>query len=118
MKLKKSLLALTTATAVAMSGTAVAGADTDTDNPAAGSTAFGSSNNDADLPADVTADEKDEATDEPSGSDDFFGWDEETTDFDKLKEAFGIITVIGSAIGAIVALASNIDKLIKLFPAQ
>lgn len=117
MKLKKSLLALTTATAVAMSGTAVAGAaePTATDAPLASSSdsIFGS--------ADTNTDETDEApaADEPAGSGaSFFGWDADTTTFEKLKDAFGVITVLGSAIGAIVALASNIDKLIKLFPAQ
>ena len=112
-------MALTTATAVAMSGTAVAGAaePTATDAPLASSSdsIFGS--------ADTNTDETDEAPaadeTEPAGSGaSFFGWDADTTTFEKLKDAFGVITVLGSAIGAIVALASNIDKLIKLFPAQ
>ena len=110
-------MALTTATAVAMSGTAVAGAQTtETNAPLASSSdsLFGSN----DGAAEETT-EEDDTTTEPAGSaDSFFGWDADTTPLEKLKDAFGVITVIGSAIGAIVALASNIDKLIKLFPAQ
>ena len=94
-----------------MSGTAVAGAAEGSSAPVV------EQGTDENQGAGDDLNNPDENQEEATGSDKFFGWDEETTPFDKLKTAFGVITVVGSAIGAIVALASNIDKLIKLFPA-
>ncbi|MBF0581426.1 MULTISPECIES: hypothetical protein [Corynebacterium] len=118
MKLKKSLMAITTATAVAISGTAVAsaqdttgsleniteggltgsiGGNEETTDPATGEG--------TETPAPGT--EEGEAT----GSADFFGWDEETSGLDKLETISTVFGVIVTVVGGIATLVGAVMKI-------
>lgn len=107
MKLKKSLLALTTAATVAVAGTATAVAE---DNTSADS-----------VSADTNTEnggEKDEDKDqsELAGSaDKFFGWDENTSGLKKLTTVVTLITTIGALVAGLVTLANNFQKIPNLF---
>lgn len=117
MKIKKSLVALTTATAVAISGSAVAAAE-DTQNPDTGATQQDGSLQDA------TGSLKNE--DGLSGSlDDMFGWKNEgdtnaegeevdpTTGLQKLKDIAALFTLIVGIIGTAATLMTTIEKFQK-----
>lgn len=114
MKLKKSLLALTTAATVAVAGTATAVAE-DT-NPADSGSAV--ANTDKGDNATENGGEKDEDKDqsELAGSaDKFFGWDENTSGLKKLSTVVTLITTIGALVAGLVTLANNFQKIPNLF---
>ena len=123
MKLKKSLLALTTAATVAVAGTATAVAD---EIP----TANGSSTNNNGGKEDETGGKEDETggkEDETGGKEDegqsklagsakkFMGWDEGPFTLEKLAKVVTLITTIGSLVAGLVTLANNFQKIPKLF---
>lgn len=114
MKLKKSLLALTTAATVAVAGTATAVAE---NNPSADSVSP-STNGEGDEKKDENGGEKDEDKDqsELAGSaDKFFGWDEDTSGLKKLTTVVTLITTIGALVAGLVTLANNFQKIPNLF---
>lgn len=122
MKLKKSLLALTTAATVAVAGTTAAVAE---ENPAAGSPATTAENRtgkdgktDTNPSKELTDKEKQkkERQEKLAGSaNKFFDWDENTSGLDKMKSVVTLITTIGALVAGIVTLASNFGKIEKLF---
>ncbi|MGJ4078786.1 hypothetical protein [Corynebacterium macclintockiae] len=109
MKLKKSLLALTTAATVAVAGTATAVAD---EIP----TANGSSTNNNGGKEDETGGKEDEGQSKLAGSaKKFMGWDEGPFTLEKLAKVVTLITTIGSLVAGLVTLANNFQKIPKLF---
>ncbi|WP_296212665.1 hypothetical protein ACKFRT_10055 [Corynebacterium sp. YSMAA1_1_F7] len=114
MKLKKSLLALTTAATVAVAGTATAVAEENT--PSAGSTA--TDNNEAGGKTE-TEPNKDGDKEEPSklagSADKFFGWKDDTSGLEKMKSVVTLITTIGALVAGVVTLAANFGKIQNLF---
>ena len=110
MKLKKSLLALTTAATVAVAGTTAAVAE------------------DAKTPAGSTVADKTEtkpgkeggSKGEPGKKDiagsaqDFFGWKDDASTVDKLAKVTLLITTVAALVGGIVTLFNNFQKLGKL----
>ncbi|MCZ9288805.1 hypothetical protein [Corynebacterium evansiae] len=122
MKLKKSLLALTTAATVAVAGSTAAVAE---DNDANGSKT-------PTITAGSLTKKKDQAEDgdqkEPGKNDDgkkkpsklagsaanFFGWDEGTKGLDKFKDVTALVTAVGALLAGIITLANNFQKLGKL----
>lgn len=130
MKLKKSLLALTTAATVAVAGSTAAVAD-DTDNGANNSSAETLAGNEK---QDGTED-GDKGGDKPGtepGKDDnkneskpgkkdlagsvakFFGWDDKTSPVEKIATVGTLITTVAALVGGIVTLFNNFQKLGKL----
>lgn len=118
MKLKKSLLALTTAATVAVAGTTAAVAE-EPDNgiknsstePLAGSlkknqdgTENGNNNEGGD---------KEEPSKLAGSAANFFGWDEDTKGLEKLTSVVTLVTTIAALVGGIASLVTNIDKLVK-----
>lgn len=105
MKLKKSLLALTTAATVAVAGSTAAVAEEDpSDNRTPVTYSSGQSEDgDKEEPSKLT------------GSYDFFGWDEDTEGLEKLKDVVTLVTTIGALVAGIVTLATNIGKIQNLF---
>ena len=109
MKLKKSLMAITTATAVAISGTAVASAQDTTGGSLeniTGGGVTGSLGGD-----DETTDPADDTEDSATGSADFFGWDEDTKPFEKLTSIAAVFTTVVGIIGGIATLVGTIMKI-------
>ncbi|MCG7267645.1 hypothetical protein [Corynebacterium sp. ACRQJ] len=115
MKLKKSLLALTTAATVAVAGSTAAVAE-EPNTPA------GSIVTDNDKGGDKPGTEpgKDGNNDgkpgkkDLAGSTKFFGWDEDTKPLKKLQDVTALITAVGALVAGIVTLVNNFDKLGKL----
>ncbi|MCG7455863.1 hypothetical protein [Corynebacterium sp. ACRPH] len=110
MKLKKSLLALTTAATVAVAGSTAAVAE---DNGANGSkdtnisTSLGKQDGDTKT--------KEEKKQELAGSaNKFFDWDENTSGLKKLTTVVTLITTVAALVGGIVSLFNNFQKLGKL----
>lgn len=105
MKLKKSLLALTTAATVAVAGTtaAVAEEPAPAETPATNSS---SQNKDGD---------KEEPSKLVGSSNKFFGWKDDTSDLEKMKSVVTLITTIGALVAGLVTLGTNIGKLQNLF---
>ena len=126
MKLKKSLMAITTATAVAISGTAVASAqeapagslENITEGGLTGSIGGNEETTDpttgegTETPAPGT--EEGEAT----GSADFFGWDEDTKPFEKLTSIAAVFTTVVGIIGGIATLVGTIMKINDMLAPQ
>ena len=116
MKLKKSLMAITTATAVAISGTAVASAqnapagslETITDGGVTGSLG-GDATTDPATDNDTTP--ADETEDSATGSDKFFGWDADTKPFEKLTSIAAVFTTVVGIVGGIATLVGTIMKI-------
>ena len=112
MKLKKSLLALTTAATVAVAGSTAAVAE---ENPTTGgskdtsiSTSLGKKDGDTKT--------KEEKKQELAGSaNKFFGWTEKTEGLQKFKDVTALVTAVGALVAGIVTLANNFQKLGKLF---
>lgn len=119
MKLKKSLLALTTAATVAVAGTATAVAEEPaTNSSSAGQgTQNGENKDETDGTNDENGSEKEEDKDQPlAGSGNkFFGWDEKTEGKKKLTDVVALITTIGALVAGIVTLATNLQKIPNLF---
>ena len=123
MKLKKSLLALTTAATVAVAGsTAAVAEDTDANNsstPVANSSSQGQAKGSKETPK--GSDEGDDNPDKnkPSklaaSSANFFGWTEKTEGLQKFKDVTALVTAVGALVAGIVTLANNFQKLGKLF---
>lgn len=115
MKLKKSLLALTTAATVAVAGSTAAVAE-DTTN--AGSTVADTENGTDNGGKTETEPNKDGDKEEPSklagSTDKFFGWDEDTDGLTKLKSVVTLVTTIGALVAGIVTLATNFGKIQNL----
>ena len=114
MKLKKSLLALTTAATVAVAGSTAAVAE-DTDNGVKNSSIeslAGSGKQDGT--------ENDNNNGEPGKKDlagsanKFFDWDENTSGLKKLTTVVTLITTVAALVGGIVSLFNNFQKLGKL----
>lgn len=111
MKLKKSLLALTTAATVAVAGSTAAVAE---ENPTTGgskdtsiSTSLGKKDGDTKT--------KEEKKQELAGSaQKFFGWKDDASTVDKLAKVTLFITTIAGLVGGIATLLTNFDKLGKL----
>ncbi|WP_034971087.1 hypothetical protein [Corynebacterium sp.] len=120
MKLKKSLLALTTAATVAVAGTTAAVAE---ETPNAGSAApkteNGTGNGDKTEPSKELTDKEKQKKERQeklaNSSDKFFGWNDKTSGLDKMKSVVTLITTIGALVAGIVTLASNFGKIEKLF---
>lgn len=106
MKLKKSLLALTTAATVAVAGSTAAVAE-ETPNANDGTVTYSSGQN------------KDGDKEKPSklagSGDNFFGWKEDTEGLEKLKDVVTLVTTIGALVAGIVTLATNFGKIQNLF---
>lgn len=135
MKLKKSLLALTTAATVAVAGSTAAVAEDNDVNGSKTPTITAGSLTEKKDPA-----EGDDNTDkggdqeEPGKNDDgkkdpqdnggkkdlagsankFFGWDEKTKGIEKLTTVVTLITTVAALVGGIVSLFNNFQKLGKL----
>ncbi len=122
MKLKKSLLALTTAATVAVAGSTAAVAE---ENPAANGSNTGITN---------SSSQNDDNNDGEPGKKDpqdnggkkkpsklagsfanFFGWTEKTEGLQKFKDVTALVTAVGALVAGIVTLANNFQKLGKLF---
>ena len=99
MKLKKSLLAFSTAATVALAGTGAAVAEETPDTAVTQEDTSASSSSD---------DQKAEG----SSADDFFGWNEDTTGADKYGDVTGII---GKSFEFLTGIFSSIGKIIKVF---
>lgn len=116
MKLKKSLLALTTAATVAVAGSTAAVAE-DAKTPAGSAVAI---NDKGDDKTETDPGKEDGSKDEPGkkdlagSADKFFGWDEDTTGLKKLTTVVSLITTVAALVGGIVSLLNNFDKLGKL----
>ncbi|MCZ9304792.1 hypothetical protein L8U58_04470 [Corynebacterium sp. c9Ua_112] len=122
MKLKKSLLALTTAATVAVAGTtaAVAAENTTAGSPATtpGNGTDNGDKTDPDPSKELTDKEKQkkERQEKLAGSaNKFFDWNDKTSGLDKMKSVVTLITTIGALVAGIVTLASNFGKIEKLF---
>ena len=120
MKLKKSLLALTTAATVAVAGTTAAVAE---EKPTANSNS--SATNGANNGEDPNTDPSKELTDKEkqkkerqeklaNSSNKFFGWTEKTEGLQKFKDVIALVTAVGALVAGIVTLANNFQKLGKL----
>ena len=111
MKLKKSLLALTTAATVAVAGSTAAVAE---ENPTTGgskdtsiSTSLGKKDGDTKT--------KEEKKQELAGSaQKFFGWKDDASTVDKIAKVGVFVTTIAALVGGIVSLFNNFQKLGKL----
>ncbi|WP_034984970.1 hypothetical protein [Corynebacterium jeikeium] len=116
MKLKKSLLALTTAATVAVAGSTAAVAE-DTDNGVKNSSIESLAGS---LKKNEDGTENDNNDGEPGKKDlagsanKFFGWDENTKGLEKLTTVVTLITTVAALVGGIVSLFNNFDKLGKL----
>lgn len=111
MKLKKSLLALTTAATVAVAGTTAAVAEenptTDGSKGTSITTSLGKQ--------DGNTKTKEEKKQELAGSaNKFFDWDENTSGLKKLTTVVTLITTVAALVGGIVSLFNNFQKLGKL----
>lgn len=116
MKLKKSLLALTTAATVAVAGSTAAVAEdtgannsssTNITNPLAGSQTKDKKDGDTKT--------KEEKKQELAGSaQKFFGWKDDASTVDKLAKVTLFVTTIAGLVGGIATLLTNFDKLGKL----
>lgn len=106
MKLKKSLLALTTAATVAVAGSTAAVAD-DTGTPAGSAVADNGKGGDK---TETEPGKKDIA----GSANKFFGWDEKTKGIEKLTTVVTLITTVAALVGGIVSLFNNFQKLGKL----
>ena len=109
MKLKKSLLALTTAATVAVAGSTAAVAE---ENPAANGSNTGITN---------SSSQNDDNNDGEPGKKDlagsaqkFFGWKDDASTVDKLAKVTLLITTVAALVGGIVSLFNNFQKLSKL----
>ena len=111
MKLKKSLLALTTAATVAGAGSTAAVAD-DTTN--AGSAAPGTENGGKPGKEDGNNDGEPGKKDLAGSANKFFDWDENTSGLKKLTTVVTLITTVAALVGGIVSLFNNFQKLGKL----
>ena len=112
MKLKKPLLALTTAATVAVAGTTAAVADDA--NASAGSAVT----ENKETPKGSDKDEsktKEEKKQELAGSaQKFFGWKDDASTVDKIAKVGVFVTTIAALVGGIVSLLTNFQKLGKL----
>lgn len=118
MKLKKSLLALTTAATVAVAGSTAAVAE-DTDNGVKNSSieslAGSLKKNEDDTENDNSeGDDKEEPSKLAGSADKFFGWDETTDSLEKLTSVVTLVTTVAALVGGIVTLFNNFQKLGKL----
>ncbi len=130
MKLKKSLLALTTAATVAVAGSTAAVADDA--NTGANSSNTGITNslsrnkNEAEDQASTEGEDKGDDNPDKGGdnnkpsklatsSANFFGWTEKTEGLQKFKDVTALVTAVGALVAGIVTLANNFQKLGKLF---
>lgn len=123
MKLKKSLLALTTAATVAVAGsTAAVAEDTGANNSS--TPVANSSSQDQAKGSKETPKGSDEGDDNPdknkpsklaTSSANFFGWTEKTEGLQKFKDVTALVTAVGALVAGIVTLANNFQKLGKLF---
>ena len=118
MKLKKSLLALTTAATVAVAGSTAAVAQ---EAPTAGGSstpiANGDDKNDSEPGKEPTDKEKQkkERQEKLAGSaNKYFDWDENTSGLKKLTTVVTLITTVAALVGGIVSLFTNFQKLGKL----
>lgn len=111
MKLKKSLLALTTAATVAVAGTATAVAD---ETPA-GSSLSGNQTSENGEGKDEGKDNNQDQSKLAGSADKFFGWKDGTSDLEKMKSVVTLITTIGALVAGLVTLGTNIGKLQNLF---
>ena len=125
MKLKKSLLALTTAATVAVAGsTAAVAEDTGANNSSTPVANSSSQNQDQAKGSKETPKGSDEGDDNPdknkpsklaTSSANFFGWTEKTEGLQKFKDVTALVTAVGALVAGIVTLANNFQKLGKLF---
>lgn len=115
MKLKKSLIALTTATAVAMSGTAVAAAETPAEDTNQGSLTLSSDEKGNFAGSLKNENESGETTDLAGSLQNFFKFEEDASGLDKLKSVVGAISAIVGLVGGIAGLIANFQKIEKLF---
>ncbi|WP_035010929.1 hypothetical protein [Corynebacterium jeikeium] len=111
MKLKKSLLALTTAATVAVAGTTAAVAEenptTDGSKGTSITTSLGKQDGDTKT--------KEEKKQELAGSaQKFFGWKDDASTVDKIAKVGVFVTTIAALVGGIVSLLTNFQKLGKL----
>lgn len=116
MKLKKSLLALTTAATVAVAGSTAAVAEENNNgvkNSSIESLAGSLKKNKDDT-------ENDNNDGEPGKKDlagsaaKFFGWDDKTSPVEKIATVGTLITTVAALVGGIVTLFNNFQKLGKL----
>lgn len=125
MKLKKSLLALTTAATVAVAGsTAAVAEDTGANNSSTPVANSSGQNQDQAKGSKETPKGSDEGDDNPdkkkpsklaTSSANFFGWTEKTEGLQKFKDVTALVTAVGALVAGIVTLANNFQKLGKLF---
>lgn len=125
MKLKKSLLALSTAAAVTVAGIPAATAQTagSGDLPGVLSSLDQKAGENTDAPADENEGGDDTTPEQPEepaeqgfmGSvDGFFGWDEDTSGVDKIKAVGTLLGAIVAIISGITGLAGAVEKLGKI----
>ncbi|HJD68709.1 MAG TPA: hypothetical protein K8V54_03095 [Corynebacterium kroppenstedtii] len=120
MKLKKSLLALSTAAAIAVSGSAVAVAENNSDASLSSTitTSLGSSQDETTTQDDSLngPSSEGEASEgqNPEGSN-FFGDWEQKTGLEKLEAVVKLIGIIAGALSGIVGIAAAIMKLVDTF---
>ena len=108
MKLKKSLLALTTAATVAVAGsTAAVAEDTGANNSSTPVANSSSQNNEGG--------DKEEPSKLAGSADKFFGWKDDTSGLEKMKSVVTLITTIGALVAGVVTLAANFGKIQNLF---
>lgn len=116
MKLKKSLLALTTAATVAVAGTATAVADEIPTANGSSTNNNGGKEDETGGKEDETGGKEDEGQSKLAGSaKKFMGWDEGPFTLEKLAKVVTLITTIGSLVAGLVTLANNFQKIPKLF---
>lgn len=110
MKLKKSLLALTTAATVAVAGsTAAVAEDTGADNSKGTNISTSLGKQDGDTKT------KEEKKQELAGSaQKFFGWKDDFSTVEKIAKVGVFVTTIAALVGGIVSLLTNFQKLGKL----
>lgn len=112
MKLKKSLLALTTAATVAVAGSTAAIAD-DANTGANGSNTDTVTNSLGKQDGDTKT--KEEKKQELAGSaQKFFGWKDNTSTLEKIASVVTLVTTVAALVGGIVSLFNNFQKLGKL----
>lgn len=126
MKLKKSLMAITTATAVAISGTAVASAqetpagslETITEGGLTGSLGGNDETTDPATDEDTETPAPDTEDGEATGSADFFGWEEGDSGLDKLETIATAFSVIVTVVGGIATLVGAVMKINDMLAPQ
>lgn len=115
MKLKKSLLALTTAATVAVAGTTAAVAEENNGaNNSSTETITGSLKKKQDGENGNNNDGEPGKKDIAGSAQDFFGWKDGASTVDKLAKVTLLVTTVAALVGGIVTLFNNFQKLGKL----